>query len=627
MIYRFFDFEVFPEWWCLAYFDYEDNNQPITKEYLDKMRSATVSKEIRDDMHIITSEQSNYMDRIVKVFREPEVVLTGYGIKHYDLAIAYAIMNGETPQGVRAVNDLIMNGEGMPIFAACLFQDLMDDEKGSLKEKAGLLGLNVLDCAIPFDRKELSLSERNNILFYCKQDVYVAWVFFLAVKRPYIHTKLKIAEMFKIDVGFAFRCHNMALMSSVLLKDEERSDRELWFRLPSDIEKYVSYRLGDKICGKVMNHNDPFTVNMFGNRLSFGDGGLHSIYRNELYVESDSEYIVMNFDAEAYYPSIMLKTNTFPLNIDSKKFEKILKERLRMKHEKGECEEEEKALKLICNTVYGACGNQFSMIYSPNTRSVICRMGQLLIATLATELSRINGLIVLQINTDSVMCYFPRKEYGQVTKVLDYWSHLTSIEISQEEIKRVWQKDINNYLLERPDNTVKTRGAWLCDEFFNFDTHTLRSPVAPVCASAAASWLLRGRNLISSIYECKDPLLFTIPCKKGSAYNHLVAVYRGIECDLGRFARVYADNSGHERMIYRVKELGHGKKSYDKVPNVPNCCKELNDDMSIIDFNLFKGHIDYDFYVKRAKSLLEGEWAELVGGKLYKTIIAWTAWK
>ena len=153
MKFRFFDFEVFPNWWCCVFGDLPED-----------WKENKVTEAIKDTFKVVSSDSPTARDDLMNLLMEKDIVKSGYNIKQYDLIIANAIRQGLTPQEVKIVNDLIINPniayESKEHYmlrsyiykriSAIDYVDLMDDCTGSLKEKEATLGLNVLESNIPF---------------------------------------------------------------------------------------------------------------------------------------------------------------------------------------------------------------------------------------------------------------------------------------------------------------------------------------------------------------------------------------------------------------------------------------------------------------------------------------------
>ena len=71
-------------------------------------------------------------------------------------------------------------------------------------------------------------------------------------------------------------------------------------------------------------------------------------------------------------------------------------------------------------------------------------------------------------------------------------------------------------------------------------------------------------------------------------------------------------------MLYKYK-VYKGEIRYNKMPNVPEHCKTVNEDLSTYDFNELKKEIDYMYYIERTADLLDIEWKTYDNGLLVKT--------
>ena len=72
-------------------------------------------------------------------------------------------------------------------------------------------------------------------------------------------------------------------------------------------------------------------------------------------------------------------------------------------------------------------------------------------------------------------------------------------------------------------------------------------------------------------------------------------------------------------MIYKYK-VRLGEKSFAKMPNIPEHCILVNDDLNNYDFDKdIKPNIDYLYYIERCADLLDIEWYELKRSNFTKT--------
>lgn len=87
---RFFDFEVYPEWWCLVVSDEEEN---YPGGLFDNKFDIATEKRIKDKMRVYTSDM--YTPEILRTKVREEFVRgisCGYNIKRYDMIIAKCVI-------------------------------------------------------------------------------------------------------------------------------------------------------------------------------------------------------------------------------------------------------------------------------------------------------------------------------------------------------------------------------------------------------------------------------------------------------------------------------------------------------------------------------------------------------
>ena len=321
---RCFDFEVFPHWWLCVFGDMP--NEPITND-------------IKNTFKIVHSDMPNARDALVSLLKEEGVCVCGYNIKHYDLIIANAIYQGLKPEEVKIINDIVIN----PSMAYCtkehlrlssmakrkfstIYEDFMDDNSGSLKELEANLGLNILESSVDFNKEDLTQEDKDEVILYCKQDVYATMKYFEKIVVYYCRNKELICKTFGIKENLAYTSTNATLVGMVLgaSKTSFGDEEKVEITLPVKIKEYCYENLPHNILERILNNTKSFDVQLFGNTVTFGNGGIHSVINgydsdNEaLYVESDDEYALINVDAASYYPSIMIQFNLLSRAIKDK---------------------------------------------------------------------------------------------------------------------------------------------------------------------------------------------------------------------------------------------------------------------------------------------------------------------
>lgn len=628
MKFRFFDFEVFPNWWCCVFGDLPED-----------WKENKVTEAIKDNFRVVSSDSPTARDDLMRELLEKDVVKSGYNIKGYDLIIANAIRQGLSPQEVKIVNDLIINpnlayeSKEHYILKSYIYKklssieyvDLMDDCTGSLKEKEAILGLNVLESNISFDKEDLSESDKQEVIHYCKQDVYAAAQFYMQVVDPYVVTKLAVGKHFNIPYNTCIKSSNARVVAMALgaVKRQWPDAEKISIELPEKIRSYCYENLPSKILDKILNNTDGFTVDLFGNTVSFGNGGIHSVFKENLYVEENEDYCLLNVDAESYYPSMLIQFKTLSRNVsnpDALKY--VFEERMRIKHKPEKTAEDDsiqKADKLILNTTFGASGNKWLDLYDPYMCTKTCRVGQIFLASFACKINKtIPSATIIQTNTDGILVYLLRKDLDKLKELEHEWTRVSGINMEEDYVAKIWQRDVNNYLLVMTNGKVKRKGGWLNDTIYRPGYVTLASLQAFVCTKAAQKYLLNKESVFKNIVSCTNLNDFAMVCTKGPTYRGVIQMMgNGTERELFKANRVIATIDENYGLIYKYK-IYKGERRLAKMPNIPEHCLPVNEDLSSYDFRKdIQPRLDYSYYIMRTADLLDIPWQQLVGKEVF----------
>ena len=626
MIMRFFDFEVFPNWWCCT--------------FGDLLNEDSIDESIKKDFIVVTSDDTNARDKLINLMREPNHCVVGYNIKYYDLIIANAIYQGFTPQQIKIVNDIIIRPDlawstkehiRLQSFAkkrlsGCVYQDLMDDNEGSLKEKEAILGMDIMESEVPFDKEDLTEEDKLDVIKYNKHDVYASMVFYRKVCYNYTKTKLMLGEKFNIPEATCHMATNANLVAKALKATKcTFSDADkININLPKKIETYCKINIPCDVLNYVLTHQEGLHVKLFGNEVDFGNGGIHSVLSTNLYVESDDEWVLINVDARSYYPSMLIQFMLLSRAVHQPQiFKDIYDERVEIKAKETKTPWEElleAALKLILNTTYGASGNKWLDLYDPYMCTSTCRVGQLFLAALACKIVRdIPGTKIIQTNTDGILAYIRRKDLPKLRELQDEWTKISGINMDTDVVSKIWQRDVNNYLLVKENNKIKKKGGWLNDTYVNKGTVKLSPLTAYICAKAATKFLLDGTDIVNTIFECQDLSDFVMTCKKGPTYRGVIQRFAdGTEKELFKCNRIIATKNVNNGMLYKYK-MYKGNLQFTKMPNIPEHCLTMNEDLNSYNFSSIKSELDYIFYIMRTQDMLDIPWQKLKGLSISRT--------
>lgn len=633
---RFFDFEVFPHWWCVCYGD-----EP--EEGFDNLDE----KAFKSAEGVLTSDDADARDKLLQIMRS-DFAMCGYNIKGYDLVIANAIYQGFTPEQVKIVNDLIIDKSSMfktkehlrlkPFanrkLAGVVYQDLMDDGTGSLKEKEAILGLDIKESDVSFDKEDLTEEDKAEVILYCKHDVYAAAEFFRQIVAPYTRTKLALGKKFNIDEKTVRACTNARLVAMALgAKRSYFGDEEqVRITLPSKIEDYCKKNVPEEIYNHLVNKKDGLAIRAFGNNITYGNGGIHSTPQEDIYAESDEENVLLNVDATSYYPSILIQLDCLSRCVtEPHRFVDIFDERIAIKHKENKTKQDEEwqmADKLVLNTTFGASGNEYLDLYDPYMCTRTCRVGQIFLTALANKLyNNIPGITIMQTNTDGILVYTKRKYMYLIDEMMQEWTYVSGINMERDDVEKIWQRNVNNYMLvknEKGKQKVKRKGAWLNDTYLKPGYVMVGTLSAFACARAAQEYLLKGTDIVNTIFTNHNLTDFVINCMKGPSYSSVIQKYAdGSEKTLYKCNRIIATKDTNLGMIYKVKKVtrkstGEKYLSYTQMANIPEHCLLVNDALKDYDFRDIKKQLDYMYYIDRAAGLLDVPWSQVMGNEIFR---------
>jgi hypothetical protein len=321
---------------------------------------------------------------------------------------------------------------------------------------------------------------------------------------------------------------------------------------------------------------DDLTATVDGFSFSFGLGGIHGSIDSAIVTASDTHAIV-DLDVTSFYPSEIIVNGFRPEHLgDVFGNQYINLKAERMLHKKGTSTN--KVLKDALNGAFGDTNNIYSPFYDPQCTMAITINGQLQLCMLAERLMMIDGLRMIQANTDGVTVYCPRVELPALKAACDEWQQLTGMELEEANYSRMFIRDVNNYLAETTTGKIKRKGAY-CHEtpLQNPDTQELpwhKDHGERVVAKAAEAALLDGEDIAQyvAIHATVQPLDFMLR-EKVSREHQLMW---GDE-QQQRITRYYVSNSGRpmmkvmppmkgkEVLTFDVYQMPDGKEFYARL--------------------------------------------------------------
>lgn len=572
---------------------------------------------------------------------QPDLLFCHYNGKHYDNHILKAICCGADPTLVKNINDFIIAEERAGWEHWFLRRnkfwfesfDLMDDTQvgTSLKHIEAHLGWNIEETQVDFDiDRPLTPEEVESTVFYCKWDVR-ATAKLLTMRKGYLQAKLNVARTKNIPDTKALYMTNARLTAAFLdavptVRHDERCysypdnlDRSL---IPSAIFEFFD-RLHDEDLADKELFGSKLSIDVDGAEAIIGFGGIHHARPNYSEVSRGTR-IIRNFDVASLYPSLMVNNGYTSRNIPSAdSFADVYHTRLRAK-QMGD-KHTANTLKLILNTTYGASLAATNPLYDPLMGRSVCITGQLYILELAMRYLRDTTTVrIIQLNTDGLMISLDEDELPTIYRINDEWQASKHLILEEDKIKKIVQKDVNNYIAVYENGKVKTKGSYATYGIASAGAFSINNNHT-IVKKALIDYFVNGTPVKTTIYRCTDIHEFQIIAKAGGGYKSVYQVpadfeerkkrwqrenrireypsgklitpafrwdnYDGPCTQVQRVNRVYASATPNMGTLVKVKPDG----TVGKIGGLPESCVIDNRNQLTID------QIDREWYVDLAR--------------------------
>ncbi len=224
-----------------------------------------------------------------------------------------------------------------------------------------------------------------------------------------------------------------------------------------------------------------------GLKYIFGTGGLHASVEPSIW-ESDEEWVIIDVDVTSYYPWIAIANSVYPEHLGiafCETYKELFDER--EAYEKGT--PENLSIKLALNNVYGESNSKYSPFFDSKYTMTITLNGQLSLCMLAEKFMKIDGLQILQANTDGMTARLRRKDVDTFNKHCRDWEQLTGLNLEDATYDKMFIKNVNNYIAVYDNGDVKRKGTYE----YNVGWHQNHSE--KVVSKAVEAHLLHGTDV------------------------------------------------------------------------------------------------------------------------------------
>lgn len=566
---NFYDFEVFKHDWMVV-----------------------VINPVAHDERVIINDA----DALTALYEEHKrEIWVGYNNIHYDQFIFKGILCGFDP---KAINDfIIVEGHKGWQYSSLLRKLYMVNydvfhprtDRG-LKTHEAYLGNDICETTVPFDiDRKLTDAEIAETVKYCRHDVEQTIEVFMQRKSEF-DARMDLLKMFNLPLVYLGKTD--AQLTAIILGAERparpRDDEFDIVPLPClDLGPYDFIRSW-YLDPANQDYSATLDFDIAGCPHRCAWGGLHGAI-----AQYAGEGYFINVDVESYYPAEMIAHELLSRNVqDPSKFKGIRDHRIELKHAK---DPRQKALKLVVNGTYGASKDKFNALYDPRQANMVCVNGQLMLIDLMHKLVRDVGAEIIQSNTDGVLIRMPDSFdggpdafYDRVDDVAYEWEHRTGMGLEFDEFTRVYQKDVNNYVLVTADGSMKTKGTYVKK------LGPLDYDLA-VVNKALVEYMVHGVPVEDTIAADDDLIDYQRVVKVSGKYKYGV---HGHERLTDRCFRVFASTRESDGMIGRVKA---GKAKPEKFGNTSEHSFIDNGD---VHGKKCPGYLDKGWYIQLAKTRL-----------------------
>jgi hypothetical protein len=302
-------------------------------------------------------------------------------------------------------------------------------------------------------------------------------------------------------------------------------------------------------------------------------------------------YRMENCRKGALYPAIMIEYGYLSRNVTNpEKYTEIRDTRLELKAKK---DPRQLPYKIVLNSTFGASKDQYNPLFDPLQANNICIAGQLLLLDLIEKIEPYCKLI--QSNTDGLFMKVENESDVEVIKsVAKEWETRTRLDLEWEIFDKIYQKDVNNYIIIDKNGKYKSKGAYV-KKLNNLDYDL------PIVNQALINYFTKGTSIEETINNCNELREFQKIVKVSSLYKH--ALHGDVQLP-EKVLRVFADSREDSKGVFKVKHKmkdGIMQDVAEKIGNTPERCFINNEDIKGV---TIPEYLDKQYYIDLATERL-----------------------
>ena len=575
----FYDFEIFQYDWMVVIIDYSTRRKKV----------------------II-----NNRDELIKFYElaKDNYIWIGYNSRNYDSVILKGIILGMNP---KELNDKLIIDGLKPFQISKEFNkiqlysyDTMVNRGESLKQLEGMMGHMIKESDVDFNiNRKLTRDEINETIYYCTHDVEETIEVFENTKSDF-DAVFGLINLFNLPLTYITK--TKAQLTATILGAKKMStpsspedyqfvdclklDRYNW------IKDWYDKNRSDKIINeKGKEVTKGLTTDIFGLKHQLGIGGLHSAIP-KYYTDNSDGSIIVHQDIASYYPNMMVNHGLLSRAVEEPdRFKKMLEQRLQYKAEGNPLN---KCLKISINACYGVTNDQFNPMYDPQRSREITINCQLLLVDLIEKIETQLGselCTYIQGNTDGLIFKLKNKEaYDKLIEISSEWEDRTGFKFEYDEISKIAQKDVNNYVFEFTNGKLECKGSYLQ---FN---KPLKNDMS-ILNDALREYLIHGTPVEDTINNCNDLIKFQHINKIGGSYYKVMWGDKELKEKVIRTFACKKDLPG----LFKVKKvINKDGEEVDSIQKVANNSEHIFIDNGDITDKKCPEYLDKQWYIDEA---------------------------
>jgi DNA polymerase elongation subunit (family B) len=530
--------------------------------------------------HVIVNDR----DKLITFYNDhKDDIWCGYNSRGYDQYIMKGILLGMDPYDIskHIIQDHKPGWQYSNDFRKIQLYnyDVMTTFHG-LKQLEGFMGNDIRETTVPFNiNRKLTNDEIQEVIKYCKHDVsQTIEVFINRIEEFESH--LSLLKTFQLPLSYISK--TKAQLSAIILGawKQERND-EFNITIPDTlrIRKYkhiVDWYLDPSN----RNYSKSLKTDVAGIPHTFAWGGLHGAID-----KYQGEGIFVNVDVSSFYPAIMIEYGFLSRNVvEPEKYKEIRDTRLKLKAEGNPMQQ---PYKIVLNSTYGAMKDKYNALYDPRQANNVCVAGQLLLLDLIEHLEPHCKLI--QSNTDGLFVkLYHENDLDIIKEVCKEWENRTRMSLDYEIFTKIYQKDVNNYIVIHEDGSYESKGAYV-KKLNNLDYDL------PIVNKALVEYFINGAPVEETINNCNDLKEFQMIVKVSNKFQY---AQHGNKKLNERVLRVFASKEPWDGKVYRM----NSRNRLEKIPYTPDSCFIRNND---VNGKRIPRRLDKQWYIDVAKKRLK----------------------